>query len=359
MSESGIPLAWALAATAVALLLSFFLNRYGAAAGDASQHVDTLLRKALVVTLFFYLAVGMGLLVFCQLGRVRLTWTRTGGALAALAVGLPAGLGGGLVAVALNSAVTGHLAGDPRAELLVGGGGALRIGLALVVMAGLAPLVEETLFRGVLAGTLLGKGVGAALWGSAVAFSVWHMNPASLKYYVFMGLLLFAVWRSRGLVASMAAHAAFNGVLTLAAVAATTGAGHLVQTGGVTLSLPGGWHELRGPSSAHLLVASGPGGAGLDLMRQDEASSVDAELAELEQGEGRGSVRVVPGSAHVVRLPSGDAVEADIVASGQPGHVLRVSAGSSSYQLLVVTGGSPAAERDWDRIVRSLQLPPG
>lgn len=357
-SESGIPLGWALGATAVVLLMSFFLNRYDGGAGDRAQPVDALLRRALVVTLFFYLAVGMGVLAFCQLTRVRLTWTRSGGALSALAVGVPAGLGGGLLAVGVNSAIRGHLSGDPRAELLVGGGGALRITLALVVMAGLAPLVEETLFRGVLAGTLLGKGFAPALWGSALAFSVWHMNPESLKYYVFMGLLLFALWRTRGLVASMAAHAAFNGVLTLAAVAATTGAGHLVQAGGASLLLPGGWHEVRGTFSAHLLVASGPGGAGLDLMRQEGASTSTAdELADLQQRGQVGLVRVVAGSVHVVRLPAGEGVEADVVAAGQPGHVLRLSAGSSSYQLIVITGGSPAAERDWTRITRSLQLP--
>jgi hypothetical protein len=277
-------------------------------------------------------------------------------------LGLPLGAIGGALAVAVNSGVAGHLKSDPNVELLVGGGGALRVGLTLIVTAVLAPLVEETLFRGVLAGTLLAKGVAPAMWGSAIAFSIWHMNPTSLRYYVFMGLLLATLWRKRGLVASMSAHAAFNGVLTLAAVAATTGAGHVTQLGQLSITLPGGWHQVQSNALPGRMLVQGPAGAALIGLTYANGTPLTADqlltrLALSEQSTpGRA---VVAGSERTVRLAVGDAVEADIRTGGQPGHLLELSVGGSIYELVVVTGGSPAAERDWQRLVRSVATTAG
>ena len=271
-------------------------------------------------------------------------------------LGLPLGAAGGALAVALNSAVAGHLASDPNVELLVGGGGGLRVSLALLVTAVLAPLVEETLFRGILAGTLLARGVAPAMWGSALAFSVWHMSPAALRYYVFMGLMLATLWRKRGLVASMTAHAAFNGVLTIAAVAATTGAGHLTHFGQLTFRLPGGWHQAASDALSGPMVVQGPGGAALVLIVKPNSNWTTGQLtAELVAGETPTEGRqVVAGSERTVNVAAGVAVEADVKVEGQPGHVLDVVVGGDTYQLIVITGGSPAAEQDWHRIVPSL-----
>jgi membrane protease YdiL (CAAX protease family) len=354
-SETGLPQGLALGVAGLALLLSLGLQQLSHHLADPSRQYDRQLRESLVLTLAFYLLLGVALASFCLRRRVGLTWLR-GQAVDALVLGLPLGALGGGLAVALNSAISGHLASDPNAELLVGGGGALRIGLTLAVTAVLAPLVEETLFRGVLAGTLLARGPAPAVWVSAIAFAVWHMNPTSLRYYVFMGLLLATLWRKRGLVASMSAHAAFNGVLTLAAVAATTGGGQLTQVGTITFSLPGGWHPAARALPTGGRVFQGPAGAGLVVLTQagphPTAEQVHQTLALAEQG--RAVRAVVPGSVRDLSLPAGEAVTADIEVAGQPGHVLDLLTADAAYELVVVTGGSPAAERDWQHVLASL-----
>jgi len=354
-NESGLPPRVALGLTAVALLLSFGLGRLADHLSDPSRQLDSQLRLALVLTLTFYVLLGAALAWFCLHRRVGLTWVR-GRAVDAVLLGLPLGAAGGALAVTLNSTLAGHLASDPRVELLVGGGGALRVSLALLVTAVLAPLVEETLFRGILGGTLLARGAAPAMWGSALAFSVWHMSPTALRYYVFMGLLLAALWRKRGLVASMTAHAAFNGVLTIAAVVAATGAGHPTQFGQLTFSVPGGWHQAPGSALPDRMVVNGPAGAALAVLVRLNADPTTEQLTAALVASERSTLglQVVAGSERTVQVPAGEAVEADVQVEGQPGHVLALTAGGATYRLIVVTGGSPAAERDWQRIVRTV-----
>jgi membrane protease YdiL (CAAX protease family) len=354
-NESGLPLGTALTVGGLGLLLSLGLTLWSRSLSDPTQQIDHQLRLSLVITLGFYVLLGGALGAFCLQRRVGLTWTR-GSAFGALGWGLPLGAAGGGLAVLLNSAIAGHLASDPRAELLVGGGGALRIGLTFVVTAALAPVVEEVLFRGVLAGTLLARGPAPAVWVSAVAFSIWHMNPTSLRYYVFMGLLLATLWRKRGLLASMAGHAAFNGVLTIAAVAATSGAGHVLSYESISLRLPGGWHEQRTSIVPGGVSVEGPGGAGLVVLaRPGAAPTLEQRYGSLVAAESGNPLRAVrPGSERRVQVPAGEAIEADITLSGQPGHVLDLVVNGTAYELLVVTGGSPAAERGWLLIAASV-----
>jgi membrane protease YdiL (CAAX protease family) len=345
----------ALTVGGLGLLLSLGLTLWSRSLSDATQQIDHQLRLSLVITLGFYVLLGGALAAFCLQRMVSLTWIRAS-APVALQWGLPLGAAGGGLAVLLNSTIAGHLASDPRAELLVGGGGALRIGLTLVVTAALAPVVEEVLFRGILAGTLISRGPAPAVWVSAVAFSIWHMNPTSLRYYVFMGLLLATLWRKHGLLASLAAHAAFNGVLTIAAVAATTGAGHVISYESISVRLPGGWHEQRTSIVPGAVAVAGPGGAGLVvLVRPGAAPTLEQLLGNLVAAENGHPLRaVLPGSERRVQTPAGEAIEADVTMSGQPGHVLDLVVDGRAYELLVVTGGSPAAERGWQLITASV-----
>ena len=354
-NESGLPVGTALTVGGLGLLLSLGLTLWSRSQSDATQQIDHQLRLSLVITLGFYVLLGCALGAFCVQRRVGLTWIR-GSAPVALLWGLPLGAAGGGLAVLLNSAIAGHLASDPRVELLVGGGGALRIGLTLVVTAALAPVVEEVLFRGVLAGTLISRGPAPAVWVSAVAFAIWHMNPTSLRYYVFMGLLLATLWRKHGLLASMAAHAAFNGVLTIAAVAATTGAGHVTSYESISFQLPGGWHEQRTSIVPGGMSVQGPGGAGLAVLaRPGPALTLEQMFGNLVAAESGNPLRTVqPGSERRVQTPAGEAIEADITLSGQPGHVLDLIVNGTAYELIVVTGGSPAAEHGWHLITASV-----
>lgn len=354
-NESGLPLGTGLAVGALGLVLSLGLTLWSRASADDTQQVDHQLRLSLVITLAFYVLLGLALGGFCVQRRVGLTWTR-GSVVEALLWGFPLGAAGGGLAVLLNSALSGRLASDPRVELLVGGGGFLRISLTFLVTAVLAPLVEETLFRGVLAGTLISRGAAPAVWVSAIAFSVWHMNATSLRYYVFMGLLLATLWRKRGLVASMSAHAAFNGVLTLAAIAATTSGGHLVTYQALTFQLPGGWHQTPVSRIPGGLTVEGPGGAALVATSRPGAVPTLAQMQDTLVRAERGGSRhtVVAGTERPLPLPIGYAVTADVLLTGQPGHVVDVVMGGTEYELLVVTGGSPAAEAGWTRILSTM-----
>lgn len=354
--ESGLPERLGVGVGVLALVLSLGYQLLGRHLVQQDQQADTSLRVALVVTLTFYVLLGVALTAFCVRMRVGLVWVR-GQLVDALVLGIPLGLAGGCLAVALNSALAGHLASDPNAELLVGGGGALRILLTLLTTAVLAPLVEETVFRGILAGTLLARGPAPAVWVSAIAFAVWHMNPTSLRYYVFMGLLLATLWRKRGLVASMSAHAAFNGVLTLAAVAATTGAAHLTTVGALQFSLPGGWHQVDGQlQGADRQLYQGPAGAGLVVLEKPGYTPTVEQMRQLLVGSENGNPlqSVVAGTVREVPVSGAEAVTADVLVARQRAHVLDVVAGGSAYQLLLVTAGSPAAEQDWSRLVRSV-----
>lgn len=342
--------------TGLVLAASLFLTL--GVRGHQTDQFDTALRKGLVYTLFFYLAVGSLIAIYVVTRKVTLVWHRST-PLAAVAVGVPVGALGGALAVALNSAIKGHLSGDPSMELLVGGGGALRIFVALVVTSVMAPLVEETVFRGICAGSLLAKGSAAALWLSALAFAIWHMQPASLRYYALMGLLLGRLWQKRGLLASMTAHACFNGMLTVAAIAATGGAATYTSYGQLRFELPGGWHASQTESVQGTTVYTGPAGAELAFRHDTANLTIDQMLASVRLSAGSsGMFSFVPGSERAVDVHGVDAVSADIVMQSQPGHALLVPLQGVVYTVMVVTGGSPNGERDWQRLERTLELVP-
>jgi len=91
---------------------------------------------------------------------------------------------------------------------------------SLVLLAGLAPLAEELVFRGLLYGWLEGRwGWKVAYAVSSVAFAVAHFEPA----HILLVLPLAAVfgwlrWRTNSLLPSLAAHALNNGVSVLTLV---------------------------------------------------------------------------------------------------------------------------------------------
>jgi membrane protease YdiL (CAAX protease family) len=345
----------ALAVTGGALVASFGVGRV--ADRLPVGEIDFALRAELVATVAFYVLLGALLTWFVLGRRVQLVWSRAGGPLASVALGLPVGLVLGGLGVALNSLGHGRLAGDPSIEMSVGGGGVLRFGLSLIVASVLAPLVEETLFRGICAGSLLAKGPTPAVLVSAFAFAVWHMRLDALSYYSLMGVLFAALWLKRGLVASIAAHAAFNGVLVFAAIASTTGAGHMRTYVDLTFLVPGGWHEA--PPMGPGLQFFGPAATELDIAQVPWSGtpSTDEVLAELSRRTLLGfPVGLVQREAPtVVTAASGEAVTARIEVSGQPGHVLGIGGDHSLFLAVMVTGGSPAAEDDWTDFVRTVR----
>ncbi|MDP1753829.1 MAG: type II CAAX endopeptidase family protein [Reyranella sp.] len=94
---------------------------------------------------------------------------------------------------------------------------ALLVGLAL--LAGLAPLVEELVFRGLLYGWLAGRwGAGIAVIGSSLAFAAAHVELAHVILVLPLGLMFgWLRWRSGSLWPSLVAHMANNGLAVVAA----------------------------------------------------------------------------------------------------------------------------------------------
>jgi len=94
---------------------------------------------------------------------------------------------------------------------------ALLVGLAL--LAGLAPLVEELVFRGLLYGWLAGRwGSGIAFIGSSLAFAAAHVELAHVVLVLPLGLMFgWLRWRSGSLWPSLVAHMANNGLAVAAA----------------------------------------------------------------------------------------------------------------------------------------------
>jgi membrane protease YdiL (CAAX protease family) len=343
--------------TVVAVLLSGFMLGSGHVFFHANDVLDVTLRRALVYTLGFYVLLGLALFVFIQAKRVRLVWHR-GGVAAAILLGAPLGAVGGLLGVAVNSGVSGHLASDPNVTMLVGGGGALRIMAALVTTAMLAPLVEETIFRGICAGTLVKYGATAAVWSSAIAFAFWHHNPSALRYYAAMGLVFAAIWRKRGLIASMSAHAAFNGVLTIAAVLATSGVGATTTFQGLSVFVPGGWHIDTSHAASGLEVVAGPSGSSMVLISRPQEGSgqtLDQLKARLQSSPVQTGISIAPSSVHEISGAVGAMLSADFTADSQPGHVLAFTYNGTIYEVVMVTAGNPAAEHEWKSVVQSVR----
>ena len=103
-------------------------------------------------------------------------------------------------------------ADDPIVPLLVAPD-TLFTKVLLVVGIGLVgPMLEETLFRGIVFGALRGQwSFWPAAGATSALFAVAHLNPAGIPAYFALGLVFaYLVERTRSLVTPWAAHAAFN-----------------------------------------------------------------------------------------------------------------------------------------------------
>jgi len=83
-----------------------------------------------------------------------------------------------------------------------------------VVAIVLAPVVEETFFRGILYPALKQTGFPRlALWGSAILFALMHFNVVSFVPLMLLAVLLALLYEQTGnLLAPVAAHSMFNSV---------------------------------------------------------------------------------------------------------------------------------------------------
>ena len=101
-----------------------------------------------------------------------------------------------------------------------------------VISIGLAPLVEEVIFRGLLFSILKQLGLPwLAWWGTAILFALSHANLQAFLPLMVLALALAWLYdRTDNLMASVLAHATFNGINFVMAIrfgALAHGGGHL------------------------------------------------------------------------------------------------------------------------------------
>ncbi|MBV9410680.1 MAG: CPBP family intramembrane metalloprotease [Acidimicrobiia bacterium] len=313
------------------------------------------------LTLAFYLVVLSLVQGRLYEGKVQPVWhigSPGPGALVGIAVGAALA---GLVILA-NSALAGHLTSDATAMMVFAQGGLIRVLMLIVVTVVCAPFIEELLFRGLLAESLRPRGRGAAIWLSALAFALWHLRPELLRYYLLIGALLGLLYWKRGLVCSMSAHATFNGLLTLVAALAVTGAGHTVAGAGVTLSAPAGWQQVTsaagGPDESGLVLHS-PSGASVFVQRLEIPATPDPNAIAARMNSvptlGPGVV-VKAGTVHPVQYPAGAGASAEVDDNGHDADAVVISSQQGTVIAELITGGNSNARPQFDSMLQSLQI---
>lgn len=346
----------AIAVGALAMGVSYLLGQ------DQNLAPATYLRYAIVLTLAVYGVVGV--MVVTQITpRVRLRWS-DGQPAMGVAIGLLVGGGLSLILLLLVSAATGHLDPDPRIVLLMSEGDAPHVVAAILISCLAAPLVEEVLFRGLLLESQRFRGTAAAIWLSAAAFAVWHLNPAALRYYALLGALLGWLYTRRGLACSMAAHLGFNGVLTVAALSVVLSPGAALNVDGLSAHLPSGWRAASTSDLPQSLTAAGSvaafhGPSGAALVVASIASPATPTVDDIyDRLSSSGFTSLIPGHSdlHELRLPAGPAVEVVDQVRGDQVTIVFIPHAGRSYELVMRGAGSAKARADFAHILRDLRV---
>jgi membrane protease YdiL (CAAX protease family) len=328
---------------------------------DTHLEPSVLIGIDIVMTMAFY-GVVAGLVVWQITPSVRLRWG-DGSLVVRLLTGLVIGAGlSGLLLAAVSAAV-GHLSPDPRFLLLMSEGDPTHIVLVVLVTCVAAPLVEETLFRGLLLEALRPRGKGLAIVASALAFAIWHFIPAALVYYGFMGAGFAAIYLKRGLATSMAAHAGFNGVLTIAAITIVLAPAHPVSLGALTFTAPGGWSTVASstaPASGNLLDLRGPSSAEVAVVELPVATDSTADVIAQRLQAGTGQLAATLGgpvtNVRETTTPAGPAVEADIDLNSHHGDAVLLPTAGEVYELIFLDAGSVKATEDFSRMLGSIRV---
>jgi hypothetical protein len=278
----------------------------------------------------------------------------------------------------LTQLATGRLTADPGITTIVSERTPIRIAAAFLLACVAAPWVEELLFRGLLAESLRGRGVKAAAATSGVFFALWHPQAlypildtllgnghgsgtgmGTFFYYVGMGVLFARLYFKRGLKSTIAAHTAFNGVIVLSALVSVSGVAHLVTGNGVTARVPGTWSAAAVPNAD--LHVTGPSGAELVILHHDMPPGVviDAGMAAeaLNQAARDPRLQVAANSTRQVDYPMGRAVRLEAKSEGHAVVLVTVPKGAVLWEIVVATGGSDHANRDFEDILQHIQLP--
>lgn len=276
-----------------------------------------------------------------------------------VAIGALKGVATATVVLLLLSGATGRIQVAPSVKFQLGDATLVSAGLALLLLTVAAPVVEELLFRGLVAEAMRRHGQIVALVASGFLFAFWHMRfgAVQLVYYTVLGVMLGRTYWKRGLAASIATHAGFNGTLALVAFVFILGPGATMSANGVSLHAPGGWDEIdtagsplaeaalaaHGPSSAVFYVSRMPMPPGVSLQ-----SAADALVQNLPGMSATSTVRTT-------RYPAGEAVRASVTMKGNRGEVALISTGTD-WWMAVVEQSTDRSRDDFEEMLESLDL---
>jgi membrane protease YdiL (CAAX protease family) len=336
------------------VLQAFMLGLVEAGHMERSKAITLLMWMGLV---FYGVVLAM---IAGPLVTLRPNWVRGDSATARL-LGAEVGVAAAGVLIALTWAAKGHPVLDPAAQATVSEGSVARIVLAFVVIAVVAPVVEELLFRGVVLESLRGRGVFVAVFVSSFLFALAHLG--GLVYYTGCGVVLGVLYWRRGLWASVSAHAAFNGSLVLLSVLVALGPSHLLSADGVSLRAPSDWQVADNAPPAARLALSGPSGSSLVVLREPvDATLIDVRSLAAALNSGRVPLppgwTMQPSSAHVTTYPTGPAVEASMTVNGRAAVIVLFPRRSAVWEVNIATAGSDRAVREYPGLLQTLVLPP-
>lgn len=325
---------------------------------------EAAVRYAIVIAIAVYAVVGV-LLASQVTPSVRLRWTE-GSPWSGVGLGLVSGGGVSLALLAVISSAHGGLSPDPRMVLMMSEGDLPHLLAAVLIFCLAAPLVEETLFRGLLLESLRPRGTGTALCASGLCFAIWHLMPTEIIYYTLIGTALGFLYLHKGLLCSMAAHVAFNSVLVVAAICVVFSPATTKTLDGLSLHVPAGWRtatqasissslateslELRGPSGAQVIVAS------LPTPQAPSVAASEKRLTSPQLNDLAPGLVINPDSVVSVDSPVGVMVEADLTYAGHAGVLVIIPRDGTSYELTFASGGSEKARRDFTKMLDSLRL---
>ena len=292
---------------------------------NASDFID----DALTLNVLVYVVVAVLVVLFIHRTQFELVWHR-GEPLKSVGFGIARGaLMATLVSLAVWGA-SGQVQGDPRFRDLLSENNGVRILFMIVLVVIAAPLVEETLFRGLALESWRSIGVGALIL-SALAFAAWHLDGSAIRYYWVMGLVLGRAYIRRGLVGSIATHATFNAIVLALTIASISGSGHTFHVGSLQGHAPASWHVaqsketgtgsalvMTGPSGSHIAIAAFPrtsASAGKTPAALAE-EAMQSELADIPATTTRSEPDITdfgPGTGLHVTLQQGGLREDDYV----------------------------------------------
>ncbi|HEX2040549.1 MAG TPA: CPBP family intramembrane glutamic endopeptidase [Acidimicrobiales bacterium] len=344
---------------ALGLLFQLATAAYGQLT-DAEPH--SVIRTGLYLTLAFYAVV---LVVVVTMGRSisYLPLWRGGSTAEDVGIGVFAGVGTAGALLYGVKLLTGRITVSPDVKFIAGDVTVAGVLVAAAVLVVAAPVVEELLFRGFAAEALRRHGRVVALSVSGVAFALWHMRLGAvvLVYYTAMGAILGLVYWRRGLVGSMAAHAAFNGTLLLVAITFILGPGETLTAERVQVRVPGGWQAVEdGSVQGATLAAHGPSAAVFYVVHETlPVADVPLEML-LQSMQATGSVglagvSVRPGTARIVEYPEGRAIRMELEAGGKAGEFALFVEGTDGWTV-ALEHGTDRTRADFEEMLRSLRL---